>query len=104
MALRRKKVYKFSDEIMAGDTIISFLFGVPSLLCILFCLIFSIVVKGENPEFLGYLLLAAFVMAVTALFFGLLSYKNQDGGVLTKRASVLLSLVDIGVIVLLYMF
>jgi hypothetical protein len=100
--LNRKKVYRFSDEIMAVDTIISFLFGIPSLLCILFSVIYSIVLKGKASDFIGYLLLAAFIMAVTAFVFGLLSYKSQDGGVLTKRTSMIISLIDIAAIVVLY--
>ncbi len=102
MALKRKKVYKFSDEIMAVDSIISFIFGIPSLLCILFSVIYSVVIKGKTPEFIGYILLAAFVMAITALIFGLISYKNQDGGVLTKRATIIISMIDIIVIVVLF--
>ena len=51
--LNRKKVYRFSDEIMAGDTIISFIFGIPSLLCILFSVIYSIVLKGKAADFIG---------------------------------------------------
>ncbi len=89
---------------MAGDTIISFIFGIPSLLCILFSVIYSIVLKGKAADFIGYLLLAAFIMAVTAFIFGLLSYKSQDGGVLTKRTSMIISLIDIAAIVVLYIF
>ncbi len=102
MALRKKKAYKFSDEVLSRDAGISLLFGVCGLICIIYAIVYSIAMKGEVPLYIGGFLLASAVMALTALVFGLLSYRDQDGGVLTKRASVIISLVDIILLVVLY--
>ena len=102
MALKKKKAYRFSDEVLSKDAGISLLFGVCGLICIIYAIVYSVVMKGEIPAYIGGFLLASAVMAVTALIFGLLSYRDQDGGVLTKRVSVIISLVDILLLVMLY--
>ena len=102
MALRKKKAYKFSDEVLSRDAGISLLFGVCGLICIIYAIVYSIAMKGEVHLYICVFLLASAVMALTALVFGLLSYRDQDGGVLTKRASVIISLVDIILLVVLY--
>lgn len=102
MALRRKKGYKFSDEVMAKDAIISLLFGILALLCIVFSIVLSIVMKGNIPDFIGGVLMIAVIMSVTAFIFGLFSYADSEGGMMSKRASVLVSLIDIAALVILY--
>ena len=104
MALRKKKGYKFSDEMLVSDTIISLIMGGLALIFLIFAIIYSVVKKGSIPDSFGSLVLACAVMAVTAFIFGLLSYKNQDGGILTKRTSVIISIIDMVLIVLLYIF
>ena len=98
----RKKVYRFSDEVMAKDTIISFIFGLLSLIIIIVSVIMSIVMKGNVPEQTGYLLLAALIMGITAFMMGVIAYKDQDGGVLSKRTSVLISVLDIVILIVMY--
>ena len=39
MAIRKKKVYKFSDEVMAKDAIISLIFGGLGLISIIFVVV-----------------------------------------------------------------
>lgn len=102
MALKKKKAYKFSDEVLSRDAGISLLFGVCGLILILYAIVYSVLMKGEIPLYIGGFLLASAVMALTALIFGLLSYRDQDGGVLTKRASVIISVIDILLLVMLY--
>ena len=103
MALRRKKGYKFSDETMAKDAIISLCFGGLAIVCIIFSIVMAVALKGQAPASIGALLLAAAIMAVTAFIFGLISYRDQDSGVLSKRASVMISLIDMVLIVVLYL-
>ena len=100
--MKKKKVYRFSDEVMAKDTIISFIFGLLALAIIIVSVIMSIVKKGNVPDEIGYLLLAAFVMGITAFIMGVIAYKDPDGGVLTKRTSVFISVIDIVVLIVLY--
>ena len=101
MALRKKK-YKFSDEMMSVDAMISLIMGGIALASIVFFVVYSIVRKGVVPEFFGTLLLACFVMSLTAFLFGLFSYRDQDGGVLSKRASVIISVIDVAACVCIY--
>ncbi|SNU08675.1 hypothetical protein SAMN06297422_12052 [Lachnospiraceae bacterium] len=100
--MRKKKVYKFSDELMAKDTIFSFVFGILALVIIIFSIILSVVLKGNIPDYIGTLLFASLLMGITGVFFAFLGYRDQDGGVLGKRTSVLISFIDIILIVLLY--
>ena len=103
MALKKKKGYKFSDEVMSKDAIIALVFGVTGLISIIFVITMGIVMKGKVPFEMGALLLAAGIMAVTGVIFGLLSYRDSDGGILSKRWSVLISLIDIVLLVILYL-
>ena len=102
MALRKKKGYKFSDEVMAKDAVISLVFGVPSFVCIVFSIVYSIVVKGNVPDAIGAVLLVALIMAVTAFIFALFSYRDTDGGIISKRGSLIISIIDIAALVALY--
>ncbi|MBO5610227.1 MAG: hypothetical protein K5865_01850 [Eubacterium sp.] len=102
MALRKKKGYKFSDEVMAKDAVISLIFGVPSFVCIVFSIVYSIVVKGNVPDAIGAVLLVALIMAVTAFIFALFSYRDTDGGIISKRGSLIISIIDIAALVALY--
>ena len=102
MALRKKKGYKFSDEVMAKDAVISLIFGVPSFVCIVFSIVYSIVVKGNVPDAIGAVLLVALIMAVTAFIFSLFSYRDTDGGIISKRGSLIISIIDIAALVALY--
>ncbi len=102
MALRKKKGYKFSDEVMAKDAVISLLFGIPAFLCIVFSIVYAIIQKGNVPDFIGAILLVAVIMALTAFIFALFSYKDSDGGIISKRGSLIISLIDIAVLVTLY--
>ena len=102
MAFRRKKVYKFSDEVMVKDAIISLLFGILSLIGVLTGIIISVVKLGDVPEYLGYIVLACGIMAVTGILFAIFAYINTEGGVLSKRMALFLSLLDLALVVLLY--
>ena len=102
MALRKKKGYKFSDEVMAKDAIISLIFGIPAFVCIVFSVVFSIVKKGNTPDFIGAILLVSVIMALTAFIFALFSYRDSDGGIISKRGSLIISLLDIAALAILF--
>ncbi len=104
MAFRKKKVYKFSDEVMSKDALVSLLFGVTALLIIIFSVVMGIVMKGNAPDIIGTLLVASIIMGVTGLIFGFLSYGDSEGGLLSKRASVIISIIDLVALALLYLF
>ena len=50
MARNKMKKYKFSDEVVAKDAIISLVFGVISFICIAYAVIYAFVVHGKAPE------------------------------------------------------
>ncbi len=102
MALRRKKGYKFSDEVMSRDAIISLIFGIVGLIIIIFSIVIAIIMKGAVPEAIGALLLASGIMAITALIFALISLNDSEGGILSKRGAVIISIIDLILLVFIY--
>lgn len=102
MALRRKKGYKFSDEVMSRDAIISLIFGIVGLMIIIFSIVIAIIMKGAVPEAIGALLLASGIMAITALIFALISLNDSEGGILSKRGAVIISIIDLILLVFIY--
>ena len=53
MALKKKKAYRFSDEVLSRDAGISLLFGVCGLILIIYAIVYSIAMKGEIPLYIG---------------------------------------------------
>ena len=102
MALRRKKGYKFSDEVMSRDAIISLIFGIVGLMIIIFSIVIAIIMKGAVPEAIGALLLASGIMAITALIFAFISLNDSEGGILSKRGAVIISIIDLILLVFIY--
>lgn len=100
---RRKRGYRFADDLVASDTIISMVSGAVGLAVIIAVLIMAIVTKGKTPNVAGTMLLIAGVLAVNGLFFALTSYKQVEGNTNTKRASVILSLGDILLLVVMWL-
>ena len=90
----RQKKFKFTDEIVASDTVISLLFGGLAMIAIIFSVCYSIAMKGDTPEWIGLTLLAAIIMDVTALVFGLTGLKAQDGGAISKRIALTIGIID----------
>ena len=82
----------------------SLLFGVTAMLIIIFSVVMGIVMKGNAPDIIGTLLVASIIMGVTGLIFGFLSYGDSEGGLLSKRASVIISIIDLVALALLYLF
>jgi len=94
-----KKRYRFSDEILSTDTKITLTMGILSLLVTAGCMIYSIVKDGNIGEQVGYILLAGGVLALTGVIFGFISLRSADGGVISKRTSIIVSLAALAVIV-----
>ncbi len=103
MARNKMKKYKFSDEVVAKDAIISLVFGVIAFICIAYAVTCAFIMHGKAPESVGTILLAGIVSDVTAIIFGLISYKDADGGILSKRAAMILSLVDAVLLAVIYL-
>lgn len=98
---KRKKKYRFADDVIASDTKISFVFTGLSLLIILGSLLASTIMGGKISDRIGVLLLIAIVMAVTGLIFGGLAYRSAEGDNNAKRLSVLLSVVALALLLVI---
>lgn len=94
--------YSFADDIMATDTIISFVSGGLSLILTIVSIVIGIAKKGNAGDVTGVLLSASFVMSITGLIFGLLSFKVEEGGTNSKRVSVALSIVALILLFVLF--
>ena len=99
---RRKKTYRFSDEVMSKDAIISLVFGIPAFVCEIGSGIYSIIKRGEIVEQTGAILLASGIMALTAFIFSLISFGDTECGIMGKRGAFILSIVDIALLVIMY--
>ncbi len=86
---------------MATDTIISFIFGITALICIVIAFIIGIATKGHAGRNTGVLLLASLVMAITGFIFGLFGLKQVEGGTSSKRVAILLSVIAMVILLLL---
>ena len=104
MAIRRKKTYQFSDELVSRDAIISMVFGFLALVGIVTSVVYSLLSKGEIIEQLGAILLASGIMALTAVIFSIIAYADTEGGVRGKKVALIVSLVDIILIATIYFF
>lgn len=98
-----KKGYHFADDLVAVDTVISFIFGIGALLLSVISIIVGIVKKGQTADWVGTVLAIASVMAVTGLIFGLFSFRTVEGGMNPKRNSVMISVISIAILIVLYL-
>ncbi|MBR3537630.1 MAG: hypothetical protein IKQ49_01160 [Eubacterium sp.] len=99
----KKKRYRFSDDVIASDTKISFCFTLLSLLITVVTIVFSAFNGGNLPDRAGVLLLISLIAAFTGLCFGGIAYRSAEGDNNAKRFSVLLSLVALALILFLYL-
>ncbi len=100
---RHRKKYKFSDEIVTSDSVVSMISGTLGLMAIIAAIIYSFVKKGNVGYTTGASLLSGGILGLLALIFSVFSYRNTDGGILTKRFTFILALVDIAIPMILYL-
>ena len=98
----RQKKFKFTDEIVAVDTVISLMYGVLALIALIFSVCYSVVLKGNTPEWIAMLLLITAIMDLTALVFAVTGLRSQDGGAISKRIALVISIIDALALVGLY--
>lgn len=106
MGFKRNRYY-FTDTSISVDTIIAFAMGGLALVIELSGVIASFVTRGNVHEIFGTLYVCAFLMTVVGIIFGRLSYSDEEGGIRSKRLSmiinilsmlVLLSIIVLGII------
>ena len=100
---RKRKKYRFTDDMMVTDTLISFVFATASIAFTVGCLIYSAIKGGRISDRVGILLLMSLVMAVTGLGFGLYSFRRVEGDNNAKRMTVILSIVALVLLLVLFL-
>ena len=133
MARNKMKKYKFSDEVVAKDGVLSreqileqraidlsekdsdlanlireyhdglLFYEIVAFICIVYSIVYAFVMHGNAPEAVGVILLAGTVSDITAIIFALLAYKDPDGGILSKRTSLIVSVVNAVLLVAIYL-
>lgn len=103
MARSHRKKYKFTDEILVTDSVISLISGALGLIGILLTGIYSILKKGAVGYTCGAILFCSGILGLLAMFFALFAYRNPDGGLLIKRVCFILALADILIPVVTYL-
>ncbi len=99
---KKKKKYKFTDDLMVVDTVVSLIFASLSIAVTLGCVIYSTIKGGEVSDRVGVLMLISLVMALTGLGFGLHSFRLVEGDNNAKRMTVIMSLVALVLLLILY--
>ena len=95
---KHRKRYYFSDESIASDTVIAFVLAGVALAMELGCVIASMVTAGHKPEIVGAFLFSALLLSVVGEIFAQLAKKSQKGSLGSKRASALLCLFAMAVV------
>ncbi len=104
MGIIKKRRYYFSDSSIASDTVISDVMAGLCILMEIISVIFSIKTKGNIPDIFGTLYICAMILSVVGLIFAYYGFKAQEGGVKSKRISVLLNVLSLMVIVMFVCF
>jgi len=99
---RKRKKYRFTDDMVVTDTLISFIFATMSIAFTVGCLIYSAAKGGKISDRIGVLLLMSLIMALTGLGFGLYSFRVVEGDNNTKRMTVILSIVALVLLLILF--
>ncbi len=92
-SLIKKRRYYFTDDSTASDTIIAFVMAGISLATEVAGFVASIITKGSVPGIFGVLYICAIILSLCGVFFALLGYRAQEGGITGKRMSVFLNIV-----------
>lgn len=90
--LFKKKRYYFSDDSVAADTVVAFVLAVLSALIEISSVVVTMATRGNVPPVYGILYICAIIMSLMGIIFGRLSYKAEEGGMKSKRTSVIMNL------------
>ena len=92
---RRTKRFRFVDEMISVDVIISAILGILSVLGTVTIVIYGIYKKGTAPDSAGAVLLADLLAGLTAFVFAILSTKANEGSARSKRIVLTISIISI---------
>ena len=100
---RRVKRFRFADEMISIDVIISAIMGVLSVIGTIGIVIYGIIKKGTALDFTGAVLLGDLIAGFTALVFAILSTKANEGSARSKRIVMTISIVSIVLVAGVYL-
>lgn len=92
---KRVKRYRFADEMISVDVIISLILGGLSVLGTVSVVIYGIIKKGTALYSAGAVLLADLIAGMTALVFAILARKANEGSARSKRFVMTISILSI---------
>ncbi len=82
--------YKFSDKSQTLGGTLSALMGVGSLVCLLYGIYVSFAADGNGGVIVGALGILAFILSLTGMIVGLMSFKEQDKFYMLSKVGSLL--------------
>lgn len=82
--------YKFSDKSQTLGGTLSTLMGAGSLICLLYGIYVSFTADGNGGSIVGALGIMAFILSLTGMVFGLMSFKEQDKFYMLSKVGSLL--------------
>lgn len=92
---RHVKRYRFADEMISMDVVISSILGILSVLGTISIVIYGIIKRGTALYTAGAVLLADLLAGLTALAFAILARKANEGSARSKRMAMWISIIAI---------
>ena len=96
---RYNKNFRFADEIVSGDAIISAILGIISIIATLITVIYVVSVKGMASSKVGAILLASLVAGITGLVFAILTIRANAGSSRSRRVVLTINIIAVLLIV-----
>ena len=100
---RHSKGFRFADEMVSIDVIISIVLGIISIGITLGVVIYGIITKGAATDTAGAVLLAGVLSGFTGLVFSLLTLKESVGSARSKRAAITICVISMVLVVLVFL-
>lgn len=96
--------YKFSDKSQTLGGTLSALMGAGSLVCLLYGIYMSFSADGNGGIIVGALGILAFILSLTGMILGLMSFKEQDKFyMMSKVGSLLCGIIFIAMLAIFFM-
>ena len=102
MKRRKSRGYRFAENIMSSDTVISLVSGLLSATLIIASVVISIVNGGITGSLVTIFMGSSLVLALNGLIFGLLSFKDVSGGTNSKINVVIINSVCLVLLLVLF--
>ncbi len=102
MKKRKSRGYRFAENIMSTDTVISLVSGLVSAVLIIASVVIGVVSGGSTGSLVTVFMGSSLVLAINGLIFGLLSFKDVSGGTNSKINVVIINSVCLAILLILW--